>query len=87
MLQEERNSQVRLGSACFLPLRPNPCLPVLCCFSNQTPSAKFVKCDVSKWEDQVELFKTAATFTGKIDYVVANAGICPQDEIFSFAGT
>ncbi|KAL5314362.1 hypothetical protein ACEPPN_018788 [Leptodophora sp. 'Broadleaf-Isolate-01'] len=48
--------------------------------------AKFVKCDVSKWEDQVELFKTAATFTGKIDYVVANAGICPQDEIFSFAG-
>ncbi|KAH7403838.1 hypothetical protein BKA64DRAFT_777550 [Cadophora sp. MPI-SDFR-AT-0126] len=48
--------------------------------------AKFVKCDVSKWEDQLELFKTAATFTGKVDYVVANAGICPPDEIFQFAG-
>ncbi|KFX85748.1 hypothetical protein V490_09441 [Pseudogymnoascus sp. VKM F-3557] len=49
-------------------------------------SAKFVKCDVSTWDDQVRLFSEAASFTGKVDYVVANAGICPEDQIFSFAG-
>lgn len=49
-------------------------------------SVKFVKCDVSKWDDQVRLFTEAATFTGKVDYVVANAGICPEDQVFSFAG-
>lgn len=49
-------------------------------------SAKFVKCDVSKWDDQVRLFTEAAFFTGKIDYVVSNAGICPEDQVFSFAG-
>ncbi|KFY43575.1 hypothetical protein V495_03872 [Pseudogymnoascus sp. VKM F-4514 (FW-929)] len=49
-------------------------------------SAKFVKCDVSKWDDQVRLFSEAASFTGKVDYVVANAGICPEDQVFSFAG-
>lgn len=49
-------------------------------------SAKFVKCDVTKWEDQLLLFAEAASFTGKIDYVVANAGICLADEVFSFSG-
>ncbi|OBT53388.1 hypothetical protein VE04_06767 [Pseudogymnoascus sp. 24MN13] len=49
-------------------------------------STKFVKCDVSKWDDQVRLFTEAASFTGKVDYVVANAGICPEDQVFSFAG-
>ncbi|OBU00799.2 hypothetical protein VE01_01135 [Pseudogymnoascus verrucosus] len=49
-------------------------------------SAKFVKCDVSKWDDQVRLFTEAASFTGRVDYVVANAGICPEDQVFSFAG-
>ncbi|KAG4429643.1 hypothetical protein IFR05_014878 [Cadophora sp. M221] len=48
--------------------------------ASEIGNAKFVKCDVSKWEDQVELFKTAASFTGKIDYVVANAGICNENE-------
>ncbi|KAL2066805.1 hypothetical protein VTL71DRAFT_1229 [Oculimacula yallundae] len=54
--------------------------------ANELRNVKFVKCDVSNWEDQVELFKTAASFTGKVDYVVANAGIAPPDEVFDFAG-
>lgn len=49
-------------------------------------SAKFVKCDVTRWEDQLKLFAEAASFTGEINYVVANAGICLADEVFSFAG-
>ncbi|KFZ16332.1 hypothetical protein V501_02271 [Pseudogymnoascus sp. VKM F-4519 (FW-2642)] len=35
---------------------------------------------------EVRLFTEAASFTGKVDYVVANAGICPEDQVFSFAG-
>lgn len=49
-------------------------------------SAKFVRCDVTKWEDQLQLFAEAASFTGKVDYVVANAGICLKDEVFTFSG-
>ncbi len=49
--------------------------------------AKFVKCDVTIWDDQVRLFAEATSFTGKVDYVIANAGICPKDEVFTFAGT
>jgi len=49
-------------------------------------STKFFKCDITKWEDQVQLFREAASFTGKVDYVVANAGVCPKDEVFQFAG-
>ena len=45
-----------------------------------------MKCDVSKWDDQVRLFIEAVSFTGKVDYVIANAGICPEDQVFSFAG-
>ena len=45
-----------------------------------------MNCDVSKWDDQVRLFAEATSFTGKVDYVVANAGICPEDQVFSFAG-
>lgn len=49
-------------------------------------SAKFVKCNVSNWEDQVNLFQEAANFspTGRIHYIVANAGIARKDEIFSY---
>lgn len=49
---------------------------------------KFVKCDTTKWEDQLELFRTAASFSddGRISYVVANAGIARADEVFSYSG-
>lgn len=49
----------------------------------------FVRCDVTKWEDQVDLFHTAANITPSktVDHVVANAGIAIDDEVFSFDGT
>lgn len=50
---------------------------------------KFVKCDTTNWEDQLEMFRTAAGFSddGRISYVVANAGIARADELFSYSGT
>ncbi|KAI9040591.1 putative short chain dehydrogenase/reductase [Aspergillus affinis] len=49
---------------------------------------KFIACDTTIWEDQVQLFRTAASFspTGKISYVVANAGIHRKDEVFAYDG-
>ncbi|OKL59920.1 hypothetical protein UA08_04605 [Talaromyces atroroseus] len=51
-------------------------------------SVKFVQCNTTKWEDQVRLFHEAALFseTGKISYVIANAGIYRQDEVYSYSG-
>lgn len=45
---------------------------------------KFIPCDVSRWADQVLLFREAVSFsgTGKISYVVANAGIHRPDNVF-----
>lgn len=49
---------------------------------------KFVRCDTSNWEDQAQLFREAVSCspTGKISYVVANAGIHRPDEVFLYAG-
>ena len=49
---------------------------------------KFVKCDTTSWEDQLEMFRTAASFAadGRISYVVANAGIARADDVFSYSG-
>ena len=46
---------------------------------------KFVKCDTTSWSDQLNLFKEAETYspTGKISYVVANAGIIKSDDVFT----
>jgi len=54
-------------------------------FPQQT---KFVKCDTTSWEEQVHLFSSATSFSpsGKIHYVVANAGIIKEDEVFAHAG-
>ena len=51
-------------------------------------NVKFVKCNVLDWENQLQLFREAAAFApnGKISYVIANAGIITEDEVFSFAG-
>ena len=48
----------------------------------------FVQCDVTNWDDQVRLFGEAASLpaSGKIDYVVANAGITHADDVFTFDG-
>lgn len=51
-------------------------------------SVKFIPCDVTSWNDQVRLFRASVSFspTGKIDYVVANAGIHRKDEVFMNTG-
>lgn len=48
--------------------------------ATKTPQAKviFKKCDVSSWKSQAEAFKEVYTEFGKIDIVVANAGISEQ---------
>lgn len=50
--------------------------------------ATFIKCDTTEWDDQVHLFQAAASFspTGSIHYVVANAGIIRDDEVFRNSG-
>lgn len=47
-----------------------------------------MKCDVTVWEDQVQLFDEAAKLSssGKVDFVVANAGIIHSDDVFTFDG-
>lgn len=44
-------------------------------------SVVFSKCDVTSWEDQVELFKfaKAKSPSGGIDVVIANAGVYGPD--------
>ncbi|KAK5087849.1 hypothetical protein LTR05_002064 [Lithohypha guttulata] len=46
---------------------------------------KFVKTDVTKWTDQLAMFKTAISSSpsGRIDIVIANAGISAADSIFA----
>jgi NAD(P)-dependent dehydrogenase (short-subunit alcohol dehydrogenase family) len=50
---------------------------------------KFVLCNTGNWEDQVDLFReaTALSLTGRISYVVANAGIHRVDEVFQQPNT
>ncbi|KAK5082311.1 hypothetical protein LTR05_007457 [Lithohypha guttulata] len=57
--------------------------------SKELPNVKFVKCDVTSWEDQIELFKTAVTFSpsGKLSYVVANAGIFKADTVYDVSAS
>jgi NAD(P)-dependent dehydrogenase (short-subunit alcohol dehydrogenase family) len=53
--------------------------------ASELSGVKFVKCDVTKWDDQTRLFREAVAFssTGKVSYVVANAGISRQDQVFA----
>lgn len=51
---------------------------------SELPNAKFVKCNVTSWDDQLNLFKTAVALspTNKIQYVVANAGMINADTVY-----
>lgn len=51
-------------------------------------SIKYVQCDVTRWDDQLRLFREAADFSpsGKIHYVIANAGVAKVDQVFSYEG-
>lgn len=44
----------------------------------------FVKCDVTNWADQVNLFKTALALSPshRLDIVIANAGISGRDSLY-----
>ncbi|KAJ5690381.1 NAD(P)-binding protein [Penicillium macrosclerotiorum] len=46
------------------------------------PSVQFVKCDSSSYSDQLKLFKVAFEKYGRIDIVIANAGISIHKDIF-----
>ncbi|KAK5674519.1 hypothetical protein LTS10_012715 [Elasticomyces elasticus] len=48
----------------------------------------FIKCNVSVWEEQVEVFRQAAAFSssGRIDYVIANAGVASPEAVFAYDG-
>jgi NAD(P)-dependent dehydrogenase (short-subunit alcohol dehydrogenase family) len=52
--------------------------------AGELSGVKFFRCDVSKWEDQARLFREAVELspTGRLSYVVANAGISRQDQVF-----
>lgn len=50
--------------------------------SELSPNAQFVKCDSSSYTDQLTLFKTAFEKHGRVDIVVANAGISIPKDIF-----
>ncbi|KAJ5585252.1 uncharacterized protein N7459_005052 [Penicillium hispanicum] len=54
----------------------------------ELPGVKSIECNTADWAHQVRLFQEAASFspTGKISYVIANAGIHRPDEVFSYAG-
>ncbi|KAK5755438.1 hypothetical protein LTS12_014423 [Elasticomyces elasticus] len=54
----------------------------------ELPGSIFIKCDVSVWEDQVEVFRQAAAFSssGRIDYVIANAGVASPEGVFAYDG-
>ncbi|EXJ81264.1 hypothetical protein A1O3_07554 [Capronia epimyces CBS 606.96] len=47
-------------------------------------SVKFVKCNVIIWADQLAVFKTALSSSpsGRVDIVIANAGISGADSVF-----
>ncbi|KAG5826640.1 hypothetical protein H9Q74_003268 [Fusarium xylarioides] len=56
--------------------------------ASELAGSKFVHCDATVWEDQVRLFKEAAQLSsyGKINYVIANAGMTKDDQTFTFDG-
>lgn len=56
--------------------------------ASELPGVKFARCDVTSWDDQVNLFKTAASMSpsGSVHHVIANAGIAVADDVFTYDG-
>jgi 15-hydroxyprostaglandin dehydrogenase (NAD) len=44
---------------------------------------KFIKCDVSSWDEQATLFQQAYEWQGRLDFCALNAGIDDRDDIFN----
>jgi NAD(P)-dependent dehydrogenase (short-subunit alcohol dehydrogenase family) len=51
-------------------------------------SVKFIKTNVTSWADQLAVFKTAVSSSpsGRVDIVIANAGISGSDTVFQNDG-
>lgn len=43
----------------------------------------FIECDTSSWEAQLAMFKQAVEQLGRLDVVIANAGIGGNEELMS----
>jgi NAD(P)-dependent dehydrogenase (short-subunit alcohol dehydrogenase family) len=56
--------------------------------ASELTGSKFAQCDATVWEDQILLFKEAAEISpsGKVHYVIANAGMTKEDQTFTFDG-
>lgn len=51
--------------------------------SDSGSNIKFIHCDVTSYEDNLNLFDTAYKTCGRIDHAVANAGLGEQGNMFS----
>lgn len=53
---------------------------------NLTYRCTLVQCGVTDWDQQVKLFEKAKALssTGRVHYVVANAGVTGYDDLFAF---
>ncbi|KAH7125610.1 hypothetical protein B0J11DRAFT_606113 [Dendryphion nanum] len=54
--------------------------------ASELPGTTFIPCNVTNWSDQLHLFQAAESQTGAIHFVIANAGIAADDDVFSFEG-
>lgn len=50
--------------------------------SQLSPNAQFIKCDSASYSDQLNLFKSAFEKHGRVDIVIANAGIAIHKDPF-----
>ncbi|KAF2199967.1 putative 15-hydroxyprostaglandin dehydrogenase [Delitschia confertaspora ATCC 74209] len=47
------------------------------------PSVDYIHCDTTSYQSQLSLFKTAESLYGRVDIVVANAGVANHKDIFA----
>lgn len=63
-------------------------LDLLGLISTDFSNAKFVKCDVRDWDQQVAIFDAALAYSPhkSIDVVIANAGVVGADDLNNLDG-
>ena len=64
----------------------NPNGPSIASSLTGSPSPTFIHTDVSSWDAQAALFKTASSHSGSIDFFAANAGIDDKENVFQDFG-
>lgn len=70
----ENGAKVIFGDVAEAPSREIEC--------RLSPNAQFFKCDSANYSDQLNLFKTAFQKHGRVDIVIANAGIAIHKDPF-----